>query len=86
MTVSFTVHPGKPEPLGVTVEPGGLNVAVVAPDADAVEIVLFDADGQMSWIRRPGSGIWDPLEIETFENVEDRDYHVRGEIRRQAGE
>jgi glycogen operon protein len=45
MTVSFTVHPGKPEPLGVTVEPGGLNVAVVAPDADAVEIVLFDADG-----------------------------------------
>lgn len=46
MTVSFTVHPGKPEPLGVTVEPGGLNVAVVAPDADAIEIVLFDADGQ----------------------------------------
>lgn len=46
MTASFTVRPGKPEPLGVTVEPGGLNVAVVAPDAEAIEIVLFDADGR----------------------------------------
>ncbi|MDQ0314251.1 glycogen debranching protein GlgX [Amorphus orientalis] len=36
---------GRPEPLGVTVEADGLNVAVVAPDADAIEIVLFDETG-----------------------------------------
>lgn len=36
---------GRPEPLGATVESGGLNVAVVAPDAEAIEVVLFDETG-----------------------------------------
>ncbi|MEW5421080.1 glycogen debranching protein GlgX [Amorphus sp. 3PC139-8] len=46
MTEKLTVLPGKPEPLGVTVEASGLNVAVVAPDAEAIEVVLFDEDGE----------------------------------------
>jgi len=46
MTLRFSVQSGRPEPLGVTVEPGGLNVAVVAPDAEAIEIVLYDASGE----------------------------------------
>ncbi|TCZ55403.1 glycogen debranching protein GlgX [Roseicella aquatilis] len=33
---------GRPEPPGITVEAGGVNLAVVAPDATAVELCLFD--------------------------------------------
>jgi glycogen operon protein len=36
---------GLPEPLGVTLDAEGVNVAVVAPDATAVEFCLFDATG-----------------------------------------
>src|SRR3954463_6381402 len=34
---------GAPEPLGVTADAAGVNVAVVAPDATAIEFCLFDA-------------------------------------------
>ncbi|MFC7477452.1 glycogen debranching protein GlgX [Dankookia sp. GCM10030260] len=34
---------GTPEPLGVTADAAGVNIAVVAPDATAIEICLFDA-------------------------------------------
>jgi glycogen operon protein len=34
---------GAPEPLGVSADTAGLNVAVVAPDATAIEVCLFDA-------------------------------------------
>lgn len=35
---------GAPEPLGVTLVAGGVNVAVAAPDASAVEFCVFDGD------------------------------------------
>ncbi len=37
---------GSAEPLGVSLAPGGANVAVFSAHADAIELCLFDADGQ----------------------------------------
>ena len=36
---------GSPEPLGVSLSGGGVNVAVFSAHADAIEFCLFDADG-----------------------------------------
>ena len=44
---------GRPEPLGVTPMLGGVNVAVVAPDATAVWFCLFDATGAVELARLP---------------------------------
>ena len=53
---------GAPEPLGVTADAAGVNIAVVAPDATAIEFCLFDAtrDVQIACHRLPSrSGdIW----------------------------
>jgi len=40
------VDSGCPEPLGVTLVPGGANVAVYSAHASAIELCLFDASGQ----------------------------------------
>ena len=50
------VTDGSPEPLGVSLTPGGLNVAVYSAHADAVELCLFDAAGEIETgrIRLPG--------------------------------
>ena len=40
------VNSGCPEPLGVTLVPGGVNVAVYSAHASAIELCLFDASGQ----------------------------------------
>src|SRR5689334_19919721 len=37
---------GRPEPLGVTPDEAGVNVAVVAPDATSIEFCLFDESGE----------------------------------------
>ncbi len=52
--------PGSPEPLGVHWDGSGVNVAVAAPNADAVEICLFDARGNESRYRLPerDGGVW----------------------------
>jgi glycogen debranching enzyme len=39
--------PGQPEPLGASVQAGGLNLALWAPEASAVWLCLFSADGQV---------------------------------------
>ena len=38
---------GRPEPLGVTAEDGGVNVAVASQNATRIELCLFDADGEV---------------------------------------
>src|SRR3989442_21987 len=40
------VEPGNPEPLGLTLLPGGANVAVFSAHATSIEVCLFDANGQ----------------------------------------
>jgi glycogen operon protein len=54
------VWSGRPAPLGVRWDGAGVNAAVAAPAADAVEICLFDAAGRET--RLPladaGGGIW----------------------------
>jgi glycogen debranching enzyme GlgX len=42
---------GRPEPLGVTTDAAGVNVAVVAPDAGAIEFCLFDPTGMAELAR-----------------------------------
>jgi glycogen operon protein len=40
------VGPGSPEPLGLTLVPGGANIAVYSAHASAIQVCLFDAGGQ----------------------------------------
>ena len=48
------IEAGRPAPLGATPVAGGLDIAVWAPDATAVEVGLFDADGQAEQARVRG--------------------------------
>ncbi|WP_307874087.1 MULTISPECIES: glycogen debranching protein GlgX [unclassified Frankia] len=54
------VLPGAPVPLGVTPDADGVNVAVVAPGADAVELCLLDAEHGEVRYRLPerSGGVW----------------------------
>eukprot|EP01037_Dinobryon_pediforme_P030026 gene30026-33928_t len=61
------IGPGSAEPLGVVPvdrvaglppaagDPAGVNVAVHAPNAEAIDVCLFDATGEIEidWIRLP---------------------------------
>ena len=47
-------------------------------------IEWIDDEGEMVWIRRDVPGIWEPLQIEPFDTIEKRDYHVRGAIKARA--
>ncbi len=53
-------RPGSPEPLGVRWDGSGVNVAVAAPNADAVEICLFDAQDNEHRYQLPerDGGVW----------------------------
>ena len=44
----------------------------------------IDTESEMTWSAEQPGGIWDPVQIEEYESVEDRDYHVRGKIRMQV--
>ncbi|MCA0175650.1 MAG: glycogen debranching enzyme GlgX [Proteobacteria bacterium] len=56
------LEPGDPHALGAQRAPGGVRVAVWAPDAAAVHLVVFDATGQAEQARHalnPGpGGVW----------------------------
>jgi hypothetical protein len=43
-----------------------------------------DAEGEMAWTSEQPSGSWLPVEAEPFATCEERDFLVRGGIRRQA--
>ena len=47
------VGPGAPEPLGLTLVPGGANVAVFSAHANAIVLCLFDGAGQVETERVP---------------------------------
>ena len=47
------VGPGNPEPLGLTLVPGGANVAVFSAHATTIELCLFDAAGAAEIARIP---------------------------------
>lgn len=47
------VTAGRPEPLGVTLTPSGVNVAVASTTAQAIDLCLFDAEGRERRIRLP---------------------------------
>lgn len=49
--MEYIIYPGKPYPLGATWEGGGVNFAIFAGNASAVELCLFDADGVSNEVR-----------------------------------
>ncbi|BEP63884.1 glycogen debranching protein GlgX [Variovorax sp. V213] len=59
------LNTGSPFPLGATLSPNGVNFALVAPNAEAVELCLFDGTGQheQQRIRLPAftDGVWHGL-------------------------
>ncbi|WP_119153710.1 glycogen debranching protein GlgX [Caldimonas tepidiphila] len=56
------LQPGRAHPLGATPEPGGINFALWAPEATAVELCLFDDAGREERARLPlpgcSEGVW----------------------------
>ncbi|MEL6963185.1 MAG: glycogen debranching protein GlgX [Pseudomonadota bacterium] len=42
----FTVHPGKPHPMGATFDGGGVNFALFSAHAQRVELCLFSSQGR----------------------------------------
>jgi isoamylase len=40
------LRPGRPLPLGATIEPGGVNFAVFSATAERIELCLFDPEGE----------------------------------------
>ncbi|WP_309952841.1 MULTISPECIES: glycogen debranching protein GlgX [Variovorax] len=59
------LNTGSPFPLGATLSPNGVNFALVAPNAEAVELCLFDGTGrnEQQRIRLPAftDGVWHGL-------------------------
>jgi len=41
----------------------------------------IDTDSDMGWTRRQPGGSWEPVQTETFETPEERDYRVRQQVR-----
>lgn len=58
----MTLLPGTPHALGATLQPGGVNFALAAPNATAAELCLFDALGEQETTRlalpTQTGGIW----------------------------
>jgi isoamylase len=53
MSDSTTVRPGKPVPLGPTLEPDGVNFALFSANASKVELCLFTEDGAETRLTLP---------------------------------
>jgi hypothetical protein len=62
----------------------GPNWPQVHGVGDRLWVEWIDAPGEMGWIRQVSPGIWDPIQLEAYQTLEERDYHIRGEIKAQA--
>jgi hypothetical protein len=52
---------------------------------DWIDVTFGDEHhGEMAWLRQDPQGQWEVSRYESFASEEQRDYHVRGEIRHQA--
>jgi hypothetical protein len=51
---------------------------------DRLWVDWIDDVEDMTWTRQQGQGPWEPVETQLFATPEERDYHVRGEIKAQA--
>lgn len=49
----FATAPGRPDPLGATLDGGGVNFAVFSSEAEAIELCLFSEDGRRERARLP---------------------------------
>ena len=60
---------------------GGENRPSVHCAIGRLWIDWIDATNEMAWTRQLAPGQWTPVDAETFDTTEERDYHVRGAIR-----
>lgn len=58
------------------------------PQAHSADGTLWvdwiDLEWEMTWMRQLPTGAWGPVEVETFQTPEEREFHVRGVIRSHA--
>jgi len=62
------------------------NEPQVHSDGTRVWIDWIDGPDVMRWTSRGTDGTWAPLESEPFAGTEDREYHVRGRVKRTVRE
>lgn len=65
MTTTLPIKPGKPYPLGATWDAEGVNFAIFAEHATAVELCLFDSPDA------PREAVRIPLTMQTDQNQPD---------------
>ena len=51
---------------------------------DRMWVDWIDADNEVAWTRLATDGSWDPIGVEYFATPEQRDFHVRGQVRQLA--
>jgi hypothetical protein len=62
---------------------GGENRPELHASGSKLWVDWIDAEGEMTWTKQDGPG-WEPVQIEPFESLIERDFHVRGEIQALA--
>ncbi len=73
MSQAGAVTEGEPEPLGVSLTPTGINIAVWSAHADAIELCLFDRAGAREAARIPLPGRTGPVFHAHVEGVSEGD-------------
>jgi len=71
------------EILATTQHPGR-NWPEVHATGNRLWVDWIDADNEVAWTRLATDGSWDPIEVECFATPEQRDFHVRGQVRQLA--
>ncbi len=64
-----------------TTQYAGDNWPQVRSFRDKIWVDWIDTDCDMGWTRRQPAGGWEPVQAEYFETPEERDYHVRQQVR-----
>jgi isoamylase len=84
---AYDVSKGNPDILGATPDATGVNFALSAPDADKVELCLFDAQGNETRIALPeqnADGVWSG-HIAGLKEGQHYGYRVHGEYAPEKG-
>lgn len=86
--VALAVHDGQAftSQLLVTTHHGEENWPQVHSGNGRIWIDWIDTGDEMTWIQKDPGQPWLPTQVEPFQTPEDREFHVRGRIRRRASQ
>ena len=62
----------------------GGNHVEVHSGLDVLWVDWVDTETEIGWTRDSGSGSWEPIQTESYSNLEDKDFNARGRVKRQA--